>query len=349
MRVLGIETSCDETSAAVVSADKAILSHVLLSQMTVHQPYGGVIPEVAARAHLAAIGPVVAGAMREAGVTWADIDGIAATGGPGLIGGVIVGTMVAKTLASYHKKPYIAVNHLEGHALTVRLVADVPFPYLLLLVSGGHCQLLVVKGVGHYDLLGETRDDAVGEAFDKVAKLLGLDYPGGPAVETCALHGNPNRFVLPKPLMRDGTLDFSFSGLKTAVMQLVQQIKEAHGTLSAKDRADIAASFQETVSAVLAAKSMQALDYLKAQDLHPTTFVVAGGVAANKVICAALQKIVSTMGVAFEAPPLALCTDNGAMIAWAGLERFRAGLMDNLDFAPKPRWPLMDLKSQGRE
>ncbi|HEX9702691.1 MAG TPA: tRNA (adenosine(37)-N6)-threonylcarbamoyltransferase complex transferase subunit TsaD [Rhodospirillales bacterium] len=338
MIVLGIETSCDETAAAVVADDRRILADEVLSQQDRHRPFGGIVPEVAARAHLESIDGLIKGAVAKAGIGLKDLDGIAATAGPGLIGGVMVGAMTAKAMAAVLGRPFIAVNHLEGHALTARLTDDLAFPYLLLLVSGGHCQLLVVNGVGKYKRLGTTVDDALGEAFDKTAKLLGLGYPGGPAVEKAALTGDAGRFPLPRPMKgRDGC-DFSFSGLKTKVRQTVEAME---GRLSEKDAADIAAGFQAAVEDVVADRAANAIDRFKmTHGAAARTLVVAGGVAANAPIRARLQKLAADKGFDFLAPPPRLCTDNGAMIAWAGIERLRLGLTDGLDFRARPRWPL---------
>lgn len=342
MLVLGIETSCDETACAIVrdTDDRArrIASHSLFSQTREHAPYGGVVPEIASRAHIAHLDGLVAEALRAAGVKLGDVDAIAATAGPGLIGGVMVGLMTAKTLAWATNKPLIAVNHLEGHALSVRLSDDVPFPYLLLLVSGGHCQFLVVEGVGQYRRLGTTIDDAAGEAFDKTAKLLGLGYPGGPAIERLAKAGDATRFALPKPLKGKPGCDFSFSGLKTAVRLALESCGDHP---SEQDKADLAASFQQTVMDVVLDRSRNAIalfnEMHEAKDRH---FVVAGGVAANAALRAGLVDLSIQHGMTFTAPPMALCTDNGAMIAWAGLERFRLGMIDDLDAPARARWPL---------
>ena len=337
MRVLGIETSCDETAVAVVEGPLGdapvgrILANVVYSQLSEHRRFGGVVPEIAARAHLERIDGLLADALVEAGVGLEELDGIAATGGPGLIGGVMVGVMTAKALAFAHDKPFLAVNHLEGHALSVRLTEDVAFPYLLLLASGGHCQLLTVEGPGDFTRLGTTIDDAAGECFDKTAKLLGLGFPGGPAIEQLAKDGNAQRFALPRPMWRKRGCDFSFSGLKTAVRQTVEK-------LPADDRqavADLCASFQRTVGDVLADRCGNALKLAPA-----STLVVAGGVAANAYLRSRLEKTASEHGARLIAPPVKLCTDNGAMIAWAGLERLRLGMSDALDFRPRPRWPL---------
>ncbi len=339
LTVLGIETSCDETAVAVVSlgaAGPTIRANVLQSQVAEHAPYGGVVPEIAARAHLEYIEGLIRQAMAEAGTGIAGLDGVAAASGPGLIGGLIVGSMAAKGIAWAAQKPFIAVNHLEGHALTVRLSDGVAFPYLLLLVSGGHSQLLVCLGVGEYRELGTTRDDAAGEAFDKTAKLLGLGYPGGPALEAAAQGGNPRRFALPRPLKgRDGC-DFSFSGLKTAVRHLVPPA----GVADAATIADLAASVELAICDTLIDRTTNAVRWFRRHCPQGTTLVAAGGVAANRRLRSRLAALAAGSGLAFVAPPPALCTDNGAMIAWAGLERLRLGLVDGLDAPVRPRWPL---------
>ncbi|WP_341915647.1 tRNA (adenosine(37)-N6)-threonylcarbamoyltransferase complex transferase subunit TsaD [Ferrovibrio terrae] len=342
MRVLGIETSCDETACAVVTdaADPArrIVSHSLFSQLREHAPYGGVVPEIASRAHIEHLDGLVAESLRTAGMKLGDLDAIAATAGPGLIGGVMVGLTTAKTLAYATNKPLIAVNHLEGHALSVRLSDDVPFPYLLLLVSGGHCQFLVVEAVGRYRRLGTTIDDAAGEAFDKTAKLLGLGYPGGPAIERLAKQGNATRFNLPLPLKGKPGCDFSFSGLKTAVRLALES---CGANPSDQDKADLAASFQRTVMAVILDRAKNAIALFgESHGASGKHFVVAGGVAANAVLRAGLVDLSAQHGMTFTAPPMALCTDNGAMIAWAGLERFRLGMIDDLEAPARARWPL---------
>ncbi|VXC45212.1 tRNA (adenosine(37)-N6)-threonylcarbamoyltransferase complex transferase subunit TsaD [Sphingomonas sp. AX6] len=328
--ILGIESSCDETAAAIVGSDRQILSHRLAGQESRHAPFGGVVPEIAARAHVEAIGPLVEAALADAGVRLDQVDAIAATAGPGLIGGVMVGLVTGKALALASGKPLVAVNHLEGHALSPRLSdPDLEFPYLLLLVSGGHCQLLLVEGVGRYRRLATTIDDAAGEAFDKTAKLLGLGFPGGPAVEEAAKAGDPWGVPLPRPLVGTAEPHFSFAGLKSAVLRA----RDA-GTHSA---VDIAASFQQAVVDCLLDRTRRALSTIEGA---PTALVVAGGVAANRTIRAALEGLASEHGLRFVAPPLWLCTDNAAMIGWAGAERFAAGLTDPLDVAARPRWPL---------
>ncbi|MGJ3648469.1 tRNA (adenosine(37)-N6)-threonylcarbamoyltransferase complex transferase subunit TsaD [Sphingomonas sp. GlSt437] len=325
--ILGLESSCDETAAALVTSDRVVRAHKLAGQEAAHRPYGGVVPEIAARAHVEVLSPLVEAALAEAGVTLAEVDAIAATAGPGLIGGVMVGLVTGKALAHAAGKPLIAVNHLEGHALSPRLAdPDLAFPYLLLLVSGGHCQLLLVEGVGRYRRLATTIDDAAGEAFDKVAKLLDLGFPGGPAVERAALEGNPWAVPLPRPLVGSGEPHFSFAGLKSAVARVVGQYPVG----------DIAASFQQAVVDCLVDRTRIAL----AAAPEASALVVAGGVAANQAVRAALTSLAAEQGKRFVAPPLWLCTDNAAMIAWAGAERFAAGLTDPLDAPARPRWPL---------
>ncbi len=344
IRVLGIETSCDETAASVVAldADSApeILSNVVFSQIEEHAAFGGVVPEIAARAHIEALDGIIEAALVDSGTSLADIDAVAATAGPGLVGGLIVGLMTAKAIAAAAGKKLIAVNHLEGHALTARLTDDVAFPYLLLLVSGGHTQIVLVRGVGDYQRWATTIDDALGEAFDKTAKMLGLPYPGGPNVEKAAKNGDATRFAFPRPMKGSAQPDFSFSGLKTAVRQAASAI----APLSDQDVADICASFQAAVADALADRVSRALNRFR--ETFPgqktPTLVVAGGVAANAEIKATLQALCARHGFTFVAPPLKLCSDNAAMIAWAGIERLRADLghEDAFDFAPRSRWPL---------
>lgn len=327
--ILGIESSCDETAAALVTSDGRILAHRLATQEEEHRPYGGVVPELAARAHVEKLGPLIEGALADAELSLADVDAIAATAGPGLIGGVIVGLVTAKALAHGAGKPLIAVNHLEGHALSPRLAdQNLAYPYLLLLVSGGHCQILKVEGVGRYKRLATTIDDAAGEAFDKTAKLLKLGFPGGPAVEKAARDGDPKAVPLPRPLVGTSEPHFSFAGLKSAVMRAAQS-----GQYKPED---IAASFQQAVVDCLIDRTRRALQ--ASGDV--TALVVAGGVAANASVRAALEKLAGEHKLGFVAPPLWLCTDNAAMIGWAGAERFALGLTDPLDVMARPRWPL---------
>jgi N6-L-threonylcarbamoyladenine synthase len=335
MLVLGLETSCDETAAGIVDAEGRILANEVASQFEEHKAYGGVVPEIAARAHLDRLDDIIQRALSKAGVSLGDLSGIAATCGPGLIGGVMVGAMTGKAIAAVRKLPFIAVNHLEAHALTARMTNKVTFPYLLLLVSGGHCQLLVVKGVGNYKKLGGTIDDAVGECFDKGAKLLGLGAPGGPMIEQAAKSGNPKAFDLPRPMLGREGCDFSFSGLKTALRQIVDNAPEKE-----KRVPDLAASLQAAITDILADRTQHALELLQSGHEPITALVVAGGVAANQTIRARLGELATKFGTAFVAPPVTLCTDNGAMVAWAGLEKLRLGMSDALDTAARPRWPL---------
>ncbi|QKG72466.1 tRNA (adenosine(37)-N6)-threonylcarbamoyltransferase complex transferase subunit TsaD [Erythrobacter mangrovi] len=325
--VLGIESSCDETAAALVDSDRRIVAQRIASQDAEHAPYGGVVPEIAARAHAERLAPIIAGVLDDAGVTLADCDAIAATAGPGLIGGVMVGLVSAKALAMAGDKPLIAINHLEGHALSPRLAdSSIAFPYALLLVSGGHCQILRVDGVGQYKRLATTIDDALGEAFDKTAKILGLGFPGGPAVERTAREGDAKAVPLPRPMVGSGEPHFSFAGLKSAVLR-------AHES-GAYAVADIAASFQQAAIDCVVDRLRIALAEMDDVD----TLVVAGGVAANANVRAALEQVAADHGMRFAAPPPKLCTDNAAMIAWAGIERL--GQSDPLDISARPRWPL---------
>lgn len=335
--VLGLESSCDETAAAVVTGEKQILANVVRSQIKEHTPFGGVVPEIAARAHVTEMDRLIDRAMREAGIGYGDLSAVAATAGPGLIGGVLVGLMTAKAIASVAGVPLIGVNHLEGHALTARLTGDVEFPYLLLLVSGGHSQLLIVEGVGRYRRLGTTIDDAVGEAFDKTAKMLGLGFPGGPAVEKAAKSGDPTRFSFPRPMKGRACCDFSFSGLKTAVRQAREKLGDG---ATDQDIADLAAGFQAAAIESLMDRVTQALDIFQNEYGAGGTLVVAGGVAANQQLKASLEELAAGAGIRLVVPPPKLCTDNGAMIAWAGVERLRAGFTDPLDLAARARWPL---------
>ncbi|XDA98256.1 tRNA (adenosine(37)-N6)-threonylcarbamoyltransferase complex transferase subunit TsaD [Sulfitobacter sp. LCG007] len=348
LTILGIESSCDDTAAAVLRSSGGgsaeILSSVVWGQTDLHAAFGGVVPEIAARAHAEKIDIAVEEALAAAGLDLSQIDAFAVTAGPGLIGGVLSGVMCAKGLAMATGKPLFAVNHLAGHALTPRLTDGVAFPYLMLLVSGGHCQLLVVRGPDRFERVGGTIDDAPGEAFDKVARLLGLAQPGGPAIETCAREGDAGRFALPRPLLDRDDCDMSFSGLKTAVLRVRDTLVAEHDGLRERDRADLAASFQRAVADVLAAKSRRALAECMTPGSARPAFCVAGGVAANRTIRAALEDVAASVGVRFVSPPLALCTDNAAMIAYAALERAfaeadrQAG--DGLDFSARPRWPL---------
>jgi N6-L-threonylcarbamoyladenine synthase len=340
MFVLGIETTCDETAASVVLRGEdergQILSNIVLSQTAAHQPYGGVVPEIAARAHVEVLDHLIAQAMSEAGLSFNVLDGIAAAAGPGLIGGVIVGLTTAKGIALVCEKPLIAVNHLEAHALTARLTDGVPFPYCLFLASGGHTQILAVLNVGQYIRLGTTADDAIGEAFDKTAKLLGLGYPGGPEVEKEALKGDPERFILPRPMLGRAEADFSLSGLKTALRIEAEKV----APLSDQDVSDLCASFQQAVVDVVTDRLRAGLRLFRERFGGPTALVVAGGVAVNQSIRRALHRVAVEHGTVLVAPPPELCTDNGAMIAWAGCERLALGLTDALDVAPRARWPL---------
>ena len=340
MLVLGIETTCDETAAAVVRRNEdgrgEILSNIVLSQTDEHAPYGGVVPEIAARAHVEALDHIVARAMNEANTSFSMLDAIAAAAGPGLIGGVIVGLTTAKGIALVAEKPLIAVNHLEAHALTARLTDGTEFPYCLFLASGGHTQILAVLGVGKYVRLGTTQDDAIGEAFDKIAKLLGLAYPGGPEVEREAKKGDEQRFILPRPMLGRAQADFSLSGLKTALRVEAEKV----APLSDQDVADLCASFQQAVVDVVTDRLRAGLRLFRDQFGGPTALVVAGGVAANQSIRRALNRVAQEQGTVLVAPPPVLCTDNGAMIAWAGAERLALGLTDTLDVAPRARWPL---------
>ncbi len=347
---LGIESSCDDTAAAVVrhapTHVPTILASVVEGQTELHARFGGVVPEIAARAHAERLDHCVEQALRQAGVALADLDGIAVTAGPGLIGGVLSGVMLAKGLAAATGLPVVGVNHLAGHALTPRLTDGLAFPYLMLLVSGGHCQFLIVASPTAFHRLGGTIDDAPGEAFDKVAKLLGLPQPGGPAVEQVAMHGDARRFALPRPLLDRAGCDLSFSGLKTAVLRARDTLIAEKGGITVQDRADLCAGFQMAVAEVLAEKTRRAIGvYLGANPPHPA-FAVAGGVAANGTIRAMLQAVCLRAGLRFTAPPMRLCTDNAAMIAWTGMERWRAGAVDPGDLVPRPRWPL-DSNQQG--
>ncbi|HEV2649907.1 MAG TPA: tRNA (adenosine(37)-N6)-threonylcarbamoyltransferase complex transferase subunit TsaD [Rhizomicrobium sp.] len=346
LTVLGLETSCDETAAAVVRGRAPgpgeILSNIVFSQLDAHRPYGGVVPEIAARAHVERIDAIVQEALDSAGVQLSELDAIAATSGPGLIGGVMVGLTTAKALALAAEKPLIALNHLEAHALTARLTDGVEFPFLLLLISGGHCQLLAVEGVGKFTLYGSTIDDAAGEAYDKVAKLLGLPYPGGPRIEALAKEGNPKGYALPRPMRgRDGS-DFSFSGLKTAVRLIADE--------PGVRKADLAAAFQAAVIDVLVDRTRAAMRLFTREfsNAQPT-LVIAGGVAANQAIGGALKVLAESEGFQTKIPPPRLCTDNAAMVAWTGVERGQLGLFDELGVSPRARWPLTRAPARGED
>ena len=344
LTVLGLESSCDDTAAAVVrhapGADPQILSSVVADQTALHAAFGGVVPEIAARAHAEKLDICVEQALAQAGLGLGDLNAIAVTAGPGLIGGVLSGVMVAKGLAAGSGLPLVGVNHLAGHALTPRLTDGLAFPYLMLLVSGGHCQFLLVKGAEDFTRLGGTIDDAPGEAFDKTARLLGLPQPGGPQVEREAATGDPKRFALPRPLLDRPGCDMSFSGLKTALLRARDGVVAEKGGLTRADRADLCASFQAAMRDVLVEKSRRALAIYRQEEPAEPAFAVAGGVAANKALRAALETVSAEFGCRFVAPPLKLCTDNAAMIAWAGIERFRAGARDDMTLMARPRWPL---------
>ena len=338
MLVLGIETSCDETAVALVNDQKEIKSHLVLSQLNDHVPYGGVVPEVAARAHLHYLPGMIRDCLQKADVTFSELDAVAVTAGPGLIGGVMVGVMMAKAIACVHRLPFLAINHLLGHALTVRLTSSVEFPYLLLLVSGGHCQLIIVKSPFQFQVLGSTLDDAVGECFDKVAKMLGLPYPGGSHIEKLAQKGDPHKISLPIPLLgkTDQPFSFSFSGLKSAVRRYI----ELHPQISGPDQCDLAASLQNTIGKSLLNRTENAIKYCLKERIQLNALVMAGGVAANQYLRQQFEQLTTKYDLPFVAPPPHLCTDNGAMIAWAGIEKMKCGLQDGLDFKPRPRWPL---------
>lgn len=350
LTILGLESSCDDTAAAVVRQSSGqsaeILSSVVFGQTDLHAAYGGVVPELAARAHAEKLDLCVKQALEDSGLTLADMDAVAVTAGPGLIGGVMSGVMCAKGLSAATGKPLIGVNHLAGHALTPRLTDAIGFPYLMLLVSGGHCQLLIAHGPDHFTRLGGTIDDAPGEAFDKTARLLGLPQPGGPSVEREATKGNAKRFALPRPLIDRDDCNMSFSGLKTAVLRARDDLVRAQGGLYRQDRADLCAGFQAAVAELLAAKTSRALGLYLAENPSRPALAVAGGVAANTAIRTALETAARAQGVTFTAPPLALCTDNAAMIAHAGLELFDMGQRDGMDLTARPRWPL-DTASPG--
>jgi N6-L-threonylcarbamoyladenine synthase len=350
MKIIGIETSCDETAVGIVDENKNILSNLVNSQINLHQQYGGVVPEIAARSHVEILDKLILSALKEAELKFTDLDAIAVTAGPGLIGGVIVGLMMAKTIASVYKKPFIAINHLQAHALTARLTNQVEFPYLLLLISGGHCQILLAKAVDNYEKIGETIDDALGEAFDKVAQMLGLNYPGGVEVEKLALIGDENKYKLPKPLIlndfeKKHQCDFSFSGLKTAVRRLIEKLTGAEFNhqispkkLSMKQKADICASFQRIISEIIINRLQNSLKVIAAKNINLSQIVIAGGVAANRYIFKQITKNFNHLEII--TPPIKLCTDNGVMIAWAGIEKFKLNMVDQLNFKPHARWEM---------
>jgi len=342
MLVMGIESSCDETACAIVNDKKEVLASVVWSQYDEHRRFGGVVPEIAARAHLEKCDVLIQECLNKAKIKLQDLSAVAVAAGPGLIGGVLVGVMTAKTLAFAHNLPFIAVNHLEGHALVARLSSPVPFPYLLLLTSGGHCQILEVIGVGQYKKLGATIDDSAGEAFDKVAKMLDIGYPGGPNLEKRAHLGNPKAFKLPVPMKGRAGCDFSFSGLKTAVRVQIEHM----GPLSDEEKNDMCASFQSAVLAQMKDRMEHGIKIFRADFPQAKDLVVGGGVAANQSVRHMLEQLAQKNQMQFSAPPMQHCTDNGVMIAWAGLERLKLGLTDELDFKARPRWPLEELNSK---
>jgi len=347
--VLGIESSCDETAVSIVrlkdKKDGEILSNIVFSQIDEHLPYGGVVPEIASRSHVESLGPLIDRALNEASLKLSNIDGIAATAGPGLVGGLIVGLTTAKGISLGANIPLVGVNHLEGHALTPLLTNKISFPYILLLISGGHTQLILVKDLGEYIQLGTTLDDAVGEAFDKAAKFLDLGYPGGPALEKISKEGSKNRFNFPRPLLKSQDCNFSFSGLKTSLIREVKEIEP----LTQNDLADLASSYQQAIIDCLKAKSDRAISMAKDEykDLDINYFVASGGVASNKAIGESLNELAVENNMEFVAPPIKFCTDNAAMIAWAGGLRLLSGQKDNLEISVKSRWPLSEMKING--
>ena len=338
IKILGLESSCDDSAAAVVDSSAGILSNIVISQDQEHKLFKGVVPEIAARSHLSNLELAFERCIQESSFALSDIDAIAATSGPGLIGGVIVGSMFGKALSSVLGKPFIAVNHLEGHALVARLTDNVEFPYLLLLASGGHCQFLAVQGLGRYKILGQTLDDSVGEAFDKVAKMMNLGFPGGPVVEKMARRGDACRFDFPRPLYNQKNSDMSFSGLKTAVRLKIAEL----GQLSRQDICDIAAGFQSAVCDVIVKKTKYAIKQYETI-CDGRNIVISGGVAANMQVRSAIGMLASSLEYNFVAPPIKLCTDNAAMIAFAGLERFKMGIVDGMNFKPRARWNLEEM------
>ena len=349
IKVLGIETSCDETAVAIVDSNKNIISNLIISQINLHKEFGGVVPELAARSHADTLDQLIQKSLLESNLKFSDLDAIATTAGPGLIGGVIVGLTMAKTIASVYKKPFLAINHLEAHALTIRLTNSVAFPYLLLLVSGGHCQILLALGVGKYQKIGETIDDALGECFDKVAQMLGLEYPGGPKIEKLAKIGDQNRYSFPKPLfgIREHSYNFSFSGLKTAVRRLVENLTNSEydhfssaSKLSEQQISDIAASFQKTVAIILVDRLNNCLKSMMQTKIDIKGLVIAGGVAANQYLYQQIAQIGQKYYLETLASPIQLCTDNAAMVAWAGVEKLQLGMVDELNFKPRAKWEM---------
>ncbi|OEY87010.1 tRNA (adenosine(37)-N6)-threonylcarbamoyltransferase complex transferase subunit TsaD [Wolbachia pipientis] len=331
--ILAIETSCDETAVAIINSNREILAHEIISQ-TEHKIHGGVIPEVASRAHMEHLGYLVKNAIKTSGLNFIDLAAIAATSGPGLIGGLMVGTMMAKAISHAIKKPFIAVNHLEAHALVIRLLHKVEFPFLVLLISGGHCQFLIAQDIGKYIKLGKTLDDSIGEAFDKIARMLGLGYPGGPIIEEFAKHGNGKRFNFPRAMIKRQGCDFSFSGIKTAVKILLKRLK-----LNERNICDICASFQECVSDILLDRVNNAITMAKSLNFTLNDFVISGGVAANNFLTENLKKHIY---LNILSPPKHLCTDNAVMVGWVGIERLQRGYINSIDFAPKAKWSLED-------
>ncbi len=351
IRILGIETSCDETAVAIVDSNKKILAHQILSQADSFKIYGGVIPELAARSHLETIDHLIFQALNESKISFTEIDAFCATTGPGLIGGLIVGTTCAKALSAIHQKPFLAINHLEGHVLTARLFSEIPFPFLVLLVSGGHCQILSANGIGNYEKFGETIDDAVGETFDKIAQMLDLDYPGGPKIEKLASNGNPRAFKFTKPLIDNKNeqhrCDFSFSGLKTAARLKIEELKKLNsGSLGDEQKEDLCASLQFTISEILVDRLENVISELLSKNSNlPKNLVICGGVAANQFLLNKIKEWAKKHQIETISPPLKFCTDNAAMIAWAGIERFQIGLFDSLSSKNRARWSLEELKA----
>ena len=349
IKILGIETSCDETAVAIVDDHKNIISNLIISQIDLHREFGGVVPELAARSHADILDQLILKSLTQSNLQFSDLDAVAVTAGPGLIGGVIVGLTTAKTIASIYQKPFLAINHLEAHALTIRLTNSIAFPYLLLLVSGGHCQILLALGVGRYHKIGETIDDALGECFDKVAQMLGLQYPGGPKIEQLAKNGNENKYQLPKPLfgIKKHNCNFSFSGLKTAIRRLIENLTDCEynhfssaSKLSEQQIVDIAASFQKTVAIILTNRINNCLESATKNKTKIKSLVIAGGVAANQYLYHEIAKIGQQYQLETFVPPIKLCTDNAAMVAWAGVEKLKLGMIDKLNFKPKAKWEI---------